>query len=186
MVDQAAAPLLAALKTSPDNHATIVKVANLYYDGRQFPEAIQYYRRAVNIQPHNADVLTDLGTSLWYTGDADEAIAQFRASVEVSPRFSRNAIQPGRGSLARKNGPPRCDPGLGGGARPESKLPSETADRRVYRKSERARQRLRTSLLTSRPADSLSSPNSGIGAHSSSAIPAASSSPRSSPNFFNL
>jgi cytochrome c-type biogenesis protein CcmH/NrfG len=85
MVDQAAAPLLAALKTNPDNFATIVKVANLYYDGRQFPEAIQYYRRAVDIQPHNADVLTDLGTSLWYTGDADQAIASFEQALKYRP-----------------------------------------------------------------------------------------------------
>ena len=85
MVDQAAAPLLAALKSSPDKFATVVKLANLYYDGRQFPEAIQYYRRAVNIQPHNADVLTDLGTSLWYTGDADQAIANFEQALKYRP-----------------------------------------------------------------------------------------------------
>lgn len=85
MVDQAAAPLLAALKTSPDNFATLVKVANLYYDGRQFAEAIWYYRRAVKIQPHNADILTDLGTSLWYTGDADQAIANFEQALQYRP-----------------------------------------------------------------------------------------------------
>lgn len=85
MVDQAVAPLLAILKTHPDDFATIVKVGNLYYDGRQFPEAIQYYRRAVNIQPHNADILTDLGTSLWYTGDADQAIANFEQALKYRP-----------------------------------------------------------------------------------------------------
>ncbi len=85
MVDQAVAPLLATLKTRPDDFATMVKVANLYYDGQQFPEAIQYYRQAVKIQPHNADVLTDLGTSLWYTGDADQAIANFEQALKYRP-----------------------------------------------------------------------------------------------------
>jgi len=85
MVDQAVGPLLASLQSRPDDFAIIVNVANLYYDGRQYPEAIQYYRRAVRIQPHNADVLTDLGTSLWYTGDADQAIANFEQALKYRP-----------------------------------------------------------------------------------------------------
>ena len=51
MVDQAVAPLLATLKTSPDDFNTIVQVANLYYDGRQYPEAVKYYQLAVKSQP---------------------------------------------------------------------------------------------------------------------------------------
>jgi cytochrome c-type biogenesis protein CcmH/NrfG len=85
MVDQAVAPLLIALKASPNDFATTVNVANLYYDGRQFSEAIRYYRRAVKIQPHNSDVLTDLGTSLWYTGDAEQAIANFEQALKYRP-----------------------------------------------------------------------------------------------------
>ena len=85
MVDQAVAPLLATLKTSPDDFSTIVQAANLYYDGRQYPEAVKYYQLAVKIQPTNADVLTDLGTSLWYTGDADGAIAEFQTALKYRP-----------------------------------------------------------------------------------------------------
>ncbi|MGA9545246.1 MAG: tetratricopeptide repeat protein [Candidatus Sulfotelmatobacter sp.] len=85
MVDQAVAPLLATLKTSPDDFNTIVQVANLYYDGRQYPEAVKYYQLAVKSQPTNADVLTDLGTSLWYTGDADGAIAEFQTALKYRP-----------------------------------------------------------------------------------------------------
>ena len=85
MLDQAVAPLLATLKTNPDDVDTIVKVANLYYDGRQYPEAIKYYRLAAKKQPKNADLLTDLGTSLWYTGDADGAIAEFQKALKYQP-----------------------------------------------------------------------------------------------------
>jgi cytochrome c-type biogenesis protein CcmH/NrfG len=85
MLDQSAAPLLEALKTNPDDVDTIVKVGNLYYDGRQYPEAIKYYRLAAKIQPKNADLLTDLGTSLWYTGDADGAIAEFQTALKYQP-----------------------------------------------------------------------------------------------------
>ena len=75
MVEQAVAPLLATLKTSPNDFNTIVQLANLYFDGQQYPEAVKYYRLALKSQPTNADLLTDLGTSIWYMGDADGAIA---------------------------------------------------------------------------------------------------------------
>jgi len=85
MVEQAVAPLLATLKTNPDDFSTLVQVANLYYDGRQYPEAIKYYQLAVKSQPTNADLLTDLGTALWYTGDADGAIAEFQTALKYRP-----------------------------------------------------------------------------------------------------
>ncbi len=85
MVDQAVAPLLATLKTSPDDFNTIAQVANLYYDGRQYPDAVKYYQLAVKIQPTNADVLTDLGTSLWFLGDADGAIVEFQKALTYRP-----------------------------------------------------------------------------------------------------
>ena len=85
MVEQAVAPLLATLKTNADDFSTLVQVGNLYYDGRQYSEAIKYYQLAVKSQPENADVLTDLGTSLWYTGDADGAIAEFQKALKYRP-----------------------------------------------------------------------------------------------------
>ena len=54
MVDQAVAPLLATLKTNPGDLNTIEQVANLYYDGQQYPEAVKYYQLAVKSQPTNA------------------------------------------------------------------------------------------------------------------------------------
>jgi cytochrome c-type biogenesis protein CcmH/NrfG len=85
MLDQSVAPLLETLKTNPDDVDTITKVGNLYYDGRQYQEAVKYYQLAAKSQPKNADLLTDLGTSLWYTGDADGAIAEFQTALKYQP-----------------------------------------------------------------------------------------------------
>jgi cytochrome c-type biogenesis protein CcmH/NrfG len=85
MVEQAIAPLLATLKTSPNDFNTIVQLANLYFDGQQYPEAVKYYQLAVKRQPTNADLLTDLGTSIWYRGDADGAIAEFQTALKYRP-----------------------------------------------------------------------------------------------------
>lgn len=85
MVDQTVAPLLATLKANPGDLNTIVQVANLYYDGQQYADAVKYYQLAVKSQPTNADLLTDLGTSIWYTGDADGAIAEFQTALRYKP-----------------------------------------------------------------------------------------------------
>ena len=85
MIDETVAPLLATLKTNPDDVDTVIKVANLYYDGHQYADAVKYYQLAAKSQPKNADLLTDLGTSIWYTGDADGAIAEFQKALKYDP-----------------------------------------------------------------------------------------------------
>lgn len=85
MIERAVAPLLATLKTSPNDFDVLVKVANVYYDGRQYADAIPYYERALKIRPENSDVRTDLGTSFWYTGDADKAITEFQKALKYQP-----------------------------------------------------------------------------------------------------
>ena len=85
VLDHALAPILAGLQSNSQDFDATVKVANLYYDARQYPDAIKYYQLALKIQPQNADVRTDLGTSLWYTGDADAAIVEFQQALKFEP-----------------------------------------------------------------------------------------------------
>jgi|NGEPerStandDraft_6_1074524.scaffolds.fasta_scaffold07624_2 tetratricopeptide (TPR) repeat protein len=82
---KAAEPLLAQLKTNPKDFDTVVKLGNLYYDGQAYPQAIEYYEKALALQPDNADVRTDLGTAYWYTGNADKAIASFEKVLTIRP-----------------------------------------------------------------------------------------------------
>src|SRR5271169_2433125 len=82
---QAAAPLLDAVNKNPNDYDSLVKLGNVFYDGQQYPSAIQYYERALAIHPENPDVRTDMGTSYWYTGDADKAIAAMQTSLKYRP-----------------------------------------------------------------------------------------------------
>lgn len=82
---QAAAPLLEAVNKDPKDFDSLVKLGNLYYDGRQFPNAIQYYERALVIHPENPDVRTDMGTAYWYTGNAEKALAAMETSLKYRP-----------------------------------------------------------------------------------------------------
>ena len=85
MLAKAAEALVAQLKTNPNDFDTLAKLGNLYYDGQAYPQAIEYYEKAVKVQPNNADVWTDLGTSYWYNGNADKAIADFDKALAIRP-----------------------------------------------------------------------------------------------------
>ena len=82
---QAAAPLLDAVNKDPKDFDSLVKLGNLFYDGKQFPNAIQYYARALAIHPDNPDVRTDMGTAYWYTGNADKALQAMETSLKYRP-----------------------------------------------------------------------------------------------------
>jgi len=85
MIAKAAEPLLEQLKTNPGDFETTVKLANLYYDAQSYPQAIEFYEKAVKLQPGNPDVRTDLGTSYWYTGNPDKAIENFNQALAIRP-----------------------------------------------------------------------------------------------------
>jgi len=95
MADVQAAPLLEQLKSDPTNADLLAKIGNIYYDTQQYPTAIDYYRRALNLQPASASVRTDLATAIWYTGDADTAIAEFNKALSYEPNKSNTLFNLG-------------------------------------------------------------------------------------------
>jgi tetratricopeptide (TPR) repeat protein len=80
-----AAPLLTQLKSDPNNAGLLEEVGNVYYDAQQYRAAIDYYQRSLHIQPANTSVRTDMGTAMWYTGNADGAITEFNKSLTYDP-----------------------------------------------------------------------------------------------------
>jgi cytochrome c-type biogenesis protein CcmH/NrfG len=85
MADTQAAPLLDRLKTDPNNVELLANVGNIYYDTQQFTTAIQYYERALQQQPANSGVRTDMATAYWYLGNADTAIQEFNRALTYEP-----------------------------------------------------------------------------------------------------
>lgn len=85
MADTQAAPLLESLKTDPNNPDLLAKIGNIYYDTQQYPIAIDYYQRSLNLRPADAAVRTDLATAIWYTGDPDAAIVEFNKALSYEP-----------------------------------------------------------------------------------------------------
>ena len=85
MADRQAKPLLEQLKGNSENPELLANIGNVYYDAQQFPTAIDYYQRALKLQPANTGVRTDLATAIWYTGNIDKAIEEFNKSLSYEP-----------------------------------------------------------------------------------------------------
>jgi cytochrome c-type biogenesis protein CcmH/NrfG len=85
MADKQAEPLLAQLKTDPDNPDLLAKIGNIYYDTQQFPTAIEYYQHSPKVKPTDTSVRTDMATAYWYAGNADTAIAEFKRALAAEP-----------------------------------------------------------------------------------------------------
>jgi len=84
-LQQQVMPFLEAVKKNPNDYDSLVKLGDMYYDGKQYPSAIQYYERALVIHPESPDVRTDMATALWYTGNADRAVAEMETSLKYQP-----------------------------------------------------------------------------------------------------
>jgi tetratricopeptide (TPR) repeat protein len=79
------------LAEDPDNLAANIAMANALYDSGQWRDAIPYYDRALQLNPHNADVITDKGTCYRNLGMTDEAVRDYRLALRVEPTH-QNAL----------------------------------------------------------------------------------------------
>ena len=85
MADVQAAPLLERLKSNPNDPDLLAKVGNIYYDTQQFPAAVDFYRRALALQPSNASIRTDMATAQWYSGNIEAAVTEFNKALAYEP-----------------------------------------------------------------------------------------------------
>jgi tetratricopeptide (TPR) repeat protein len=85
LADNNAAPMIAKLKSDPKNLELLIGIGNLYYDAQQYPLAVDYYVRELQIKPSDSAVRTDMATAYWYMGNADTAIAEFDKALGYAP-----------------------------------------------------------------------------------------------------
>jgi tetratricopeptide (TPR) repeat protein len=79
------------LAEDPDNLAANIAMANAFYDAGEWRHAISYYDRALRLNPHNADVITDRATCYRNLGMTDEAVRDYRLALRVEPTH-QNAL----------------------------------------------------------------------------------------------
>ena len=97
------ASLKALISTNPKDANAMVKLGNLYYDSSRFLEAVDWYGKALEIEPNNISARTDRGSCYWSLGRADEAIAEFQKSLQLNPTHSQTLYNMGIVYLHGKN-----------------------------------------------------------------------------------
>ena len=97
------ARLRGALMANPNDLDTLIQLGNLCYDNRRFQDAVDWYGRALAIDPKNINVRTDRGTSYWSLGQADASIVEFRKSLELNPSHAQTLYNLGVVLLNGKN-----------------------------------------------------------------------------------
>lgn len=85
MADKAAEPLLAQLKGDPKNAQLLIKIGNTYKSAHQFPQAADYYQKALQLNPKDIPLRDEVGADLYYAGEVDQAIATFEEGLKISP-----------------------------------------------------------------------------------------------------
>ncbi len=95
MADKAAQPVLAELKSKPNDPVLLAKAGDVYYDAQQFSEAVKYYESSLKSDPRNPNVRSDMATAYYYLGDADRAIAELTASLQYRPNHPQTLLNLG-------------------------------------------------------------------------------------------
>jgi tetratricopeptide (TPR) repeat protein len=82
--------------------------ADRLFAARRFEAAVPLYRRVLELAPEDVDARNDLGLSLHYLGDSDQALQVLEVGAEAAPDFQRIrltlgfvAAQAGELALAR-------------------------------------------------------------------------------------
>jgi cytochrome c-type biogenesis protein CcmH/NrfG len=95
MADKKAAPLLEKLKSDPHNSDLLFQVGNIYKATHQFKDAAGYYDKALQSDPKNIAIRTELASCLYYNGDVDAAISQLQKSLSYDPKDANSLFNLG-------------------------------------------------------------------------------------------
>ncbi|MCP4694811.1 MAG: tetratricopeptide repeat protein [Desulfobacterales bacterium] len=97
--DHSEKALALELETSrnPGSAAAWIQLGNFYFDHDKVDGAIEAYRKALEITPDNADVLTDLGVMYRRKGQPEKAVQSFDKAIAVNPghnvpRFNKGIV----------------------------------------------------------------------------------------------
>jgi protein O-mannosyl-transferase len=87
--------LTTILNSDPKNVGAAVQLANTYFDGERYSDAIKWYETALKNDPKNVDASTDLGVSYYYLNQADKALQQFDYSLKLNPSHTKTLLNQG-------------------------------------------------------------------------------------------
>jgi len=105
MADAKVAPLLEKLRTDPKNTVLLNQIAGTYDATHQFKDAADYFRKSLEVNPKDDNVRTALASELYYTGDADAALAELDKVLKNDPKDVNALFNVGMIRFKGKNDP---------------------------------------------------------------------------------
>ena len=97
--------LAAKIKENPKDLDSIVELGEMNFDQRNYDDAINLYKRALDLKPDAVNVRTEMGTALFYQKHFDEALATFKESLRTNPNDAQTLFNLGVVMLHGKNDP---------------------------------------------------------------------------------
>jgi cytochrome c-type biogenesis protein CcmH/NrfG len=105
LADKKAEPLLAQLKKNTKDKKALVQTAYVYKSAHQFQDAVNYFHKALEVDPKDVKVRTEMASCLYYTGDVDGALGQLQESLKYEPRDANSLFNLGMIRWKGKNDP---------------------------------------------------------------------------------
>ena len=96
------------IKQNPRDFDSVVELANLNFDQKNYTDAINLYKKALEIRPDALNVHTDMGTAMFYQNRFDDAIAEFQQILKADPNNAQALFNLGVTMLHGKNDPKRA------------------------------------------------------------------------------
>ena len=90
-----AGALASTAQKNPNDEATRVQLANMYFDAERYQEAVNWYQEALAINPKDINASTDLGIAFYYMNQPDRALEQFDKSLSIDPRHAKTLLNVG-------------------------------------------------------------------------------------------
>ncbi len=78
-----------AVPLTSQDPAQLNDAGDRLFGQKRYAEAIPYYRRALELDPADADASNDLGLALYYSGQSAAALEILRAGTQRAPDFQR-------------------------------------------------------------------------------------------------
>ena len=97
--------LTAKIKENPKDFDSIVELADTNFDQKNYADAINLFKKALDIRPDALNVRTELGTAMFYEKRFDDALAIFKDSLRTSPNDAQTLFNLGVVMLHGKNDP---------------------------------------------------------------------------------
>ncbi len=91
------------LRKDPDNLQALIGIGNLYFDTKQDAQAVASYRKALALDPSNANVRTDMAICLRRMGQFDLAVEELKKAISANPRHPQSRYNLGVILLHDKN-----------------------------------------------------------------------------------